>query len=90
MGKPPRKPSAAAAMLGLGGHHRIDPDTLRSRVQEREQRAANDTRTEVQRWLGDPQTSRSALANRSPGVQIVFDKPSADSSAIFGGLNRAD
>ena len=52
MGKPPRKPSAAAAMLGLGGHHRIDPDTLRSRVQDRERREASDTRTEAQRWLG--------------------------------------
>jgi hypothetical protein len=62
MGKPPRKPSAAAAMLGLGGHHRIDPDVLRSRVQERERREASDDRTEVQRWLGDPPRSRSAFA----------------------------
>ena len=68
MGKPPRKPSAAAAMLGLGGHHRIDPDVLRSRVQERERREASDDRTEVQRWLGDPPRSRSALAGfQKPG-----------------------
>ena len=64
MGKPPRKPSAAAAMLGLGGHHRIDPDTLRSRVQEREQREASDTRTEAQRWLGDPPPMQNAMCLR--------------------------
>ncbi|MGC2714813.1 MAG: hypothetical protein WA366_15660 [Pseudolabrys sp.] len=51
-------------MIGLGGHHRIDPETLRNRVQEREQRAAGDTRTEAQRWLGDPVPYRSALAHR--------------------------
>jgi hypothetical protein len=32
------------------------------RVQEREQREASDTRTEVQKWLGDPPPNRSALA----------------------------
>jgi hypothetical protein len=56
----PRRPSAAA-MISLGGHHRIDPAILRSRVQERDQREASDTRTEAQRWLGDPPPSRSAL-----------------------------
>jgi hypothetical protein len=61
MGKP-HKPSVAATLLGLGGRHRIDPDTLRSREQEREQREASDTRTDVQRWLGDPPPNRSALA----------------------------
>jgi hypothetical protein len=55
-------------LLGLGGHHRIDPDTLRGRVQEREQREASDDRTEAQRWLGDPPRSRSALAGlQKPG-----------------------
>jgi hypothetical protein len=51
-------------MIGLGGRHRIDPDTLRSRVQERERREASDTRTEAQRWLGDPPLSRSALRKK--------------------------
>jgi hypothetical protein len=59
----PRKQDAAA-FIGLGGHHRIDPDIVRSRVQERDQREANDTRTEEQRWLGDPPPDRSALAQR--------------------------
>ena len=61
----PRQPSAASAMIGLGGHKRIDPDVLRSRVQEREQRAASDTRTEAARWLGDPPPSQSALAQHT-------------------------
>ena len=61
----PRKPSAASAMIGLGGQHRIDPGILRNRMQEREQRAASDTRTEAQRWLGDPPPSQSALAQNN-------------------------
>jgi hypothetical protein len=28
----PRQPSFASQMIGLGGQHRIDADTLRSRV----------------------------------------------------------
>jgi hypothetical protein len=39
--------SRPAEMIGLGGHHRIDPDILRRRVQEREQRESSDTRTEA-------------------------------------------
>jgi hypothetical protein len=31
-------------------------------MQERDQREASDTRTEAQRWLGDPPASQSALA----------------------------
>ena len=44
---------SAAAYIGLA-HHRIDPEILRSRMQERDARAASDTRTPAQRWLGDP------------------------------------
>ena len=62
MGKP-HKPSMAATLIGLGGAHRIAPDILRSREQEREQREASDDRTDVQRWLGDPPRNRSALAS---------------------------
>jgi hypothetical protein len=51
-------------MLGLGGHHRIDPEILRNRVQERDRREASDTRTEAQRWLGDPPPSQSALRKK--------------------------
>jgi hypothetical protein len=60
-----RKPSAAAAMIGLY-RSRINPDTLRSRVQERDQREASDTRTEAQKWLGDPPPSQSALKKLLP------------------------
>ena len=55
-------------MLNLGGQHRIAPDILRSRYAEREQREASDTRTEAQRWLGDPSPMRitPAPAARRP------------------------
>ena len=42
--------SRPAEMIGLGGHHRIDPDILRRRVQGREQRESSDTRTEARIW----------------------------------------
>ena len=64
----PRHPSFASQMIGLGGAHRIDPETLRSRVQERDQRQAEDDRTEVQKWLGDPAPERSALARKTKGL----------------------
>ena len=60
----PRKTSVAAELIGLGGHNPIDPVVLGSRLQERDERQAADTRTEAQRWLGDPPADRSALANR--------------------------
>ncbi|MGB7656834.1 MAG: hypothetical protein WBL96_00640 [Pseudolabrys sp.] len=55
---------SAAAYIGLA-HHRIDPEILRSRMQERDARAASDTRTPAQRWLGDPPALQSALAQGS-------------------------
>ena len=61
----PRKPSSASAMIGLGGHKCIDPDILRGRVQDRERREASDTRTEAQRWLGDPPPLQSALSHHT-------------------------
>jgi hypothetical protein len=63
MGKP-RKPSMAAQLIGLGGQQR-DRNALRDRVQERERREALDDRSEIEKLLGDPPRSRSALANRS-------------------------
>jgi hypothetical protein len=41
---------------------RIDPAEVEQRLAERERREAADTRTEAEKWLGDPQPSRSALA----------------------------
>jgi hypothetical protein len=36
------------------------------RCRERDQREATDTRSEIERWLGDPPRDRSALANNTP------------------------
>ena len=41
---------------------RISPDDVRWLEIARDERAAMDTRTEAQRWLGDPPPDRSALA----------------------------
>jgi hypothetical protein len=43
---------------------RVAPADLKVRLAERDQREAADTRTEAQRWLGDPPRERSALAQR--------------------------
>jgi len=59
MGKPRKE--GAAAYLGL---QYIRPEVLQARLMERDQRLAADTRTEAQKWLGDPQRNRSALAHR--------------------------
>ena len=61
----PRRQSTATALLGFAGRHRDPPDVLKARLQERDQRQAADTRTEVQKWLGDPPQSRSALAHHN-------------------------
>ena len=59
-----RRPSLASSLIGLGGRHAIDPDVLHDRLQERDWRRASDTRSDVQRWLGDPPPARSALTHR--------------------------
>jgi hypothetical protein len=61
-----RKPGIASQLIGLGGRHPIDRNVLRDRLAERDKRQAADTRTETEKYLGDPQISRSALANRKP------------------------
>jgi hypothetical protein len=58
-----RKPRKEGAAAFIGAHRsRMNRDVLRIRLQERDRREASDTRTEAQRWLGDPPASRSALA----------------------------
>jgi hypothetical protein len=59
----PRRQSTATTLLGFAGRHRDPPDVLKARLQERDRRQATDTRTEVQKWLGDPPADRSALAH---------------------------
>jgi hypothetical protein len=67
MGKS-RRPSIAAELIGLGGKHSINPEILKAREAERARREAADTRTEAERWLGDPPADRSALANRGAAL----------------------
>lgn len=56
-----RKRSLTATLLGL--HRQGDLSTIKARLRERDQRLAADNRTAMQKWLGDPPLSRSALAN---------------------------
>jgi hypothetical protein len=43
----------------------VSPDDIKARLLLRDQLQAQDTRTEAQRWLGDPPPHRSALAQRA-------------------------
>jgi hypothetical protein len=49
-------------------------DDIRFKLLERDRLAAADTRTEAQRWLGDPPLWRSALAQRNHGADIQSTK----------------
>lgn len=53
--------SAAAAVLALSAKPRISPHDLAMRLAERDQRQAADTRTDAEKFLGDPPRERSAL-----------------------------
>jgi hypothetical protein len=44
---------------------RVSPDDVRWQEIERDRLAASDTRTPAQKWLGDPEPNRSALAQKS-------------------------
>jgi len=53
-------------------NHRVEargysPDDIKARLLEAADRERTDTRTEAQRWLGDPPRERSALAQRVNG-----------------------
>jgi hypothetical protein len=48
----------------VSDYKRISPDDALRLIQDREARERADTRTEAQRWLGDPPPGRSALAQR--------------------------
>ena len=43
---------------------RVSAAECKVRLAERDRQLANDTRTDAQRWLGDPPANRSALARR--------------------------
>ena len=51
-----------AAEYVRAARDRVDPAEVEKRLAERDRRDAADTRTEAQRWLGDPPANRSALA----------------------------
>jgi hypothetical protein len=58
---------------------RASPDDVLYRIQERDRLAAADTRTEAERWLGDPPPGRSALAQRnSTPPEMVVDTDTED------------
>ena len=59
-----RKLSPAAMVLNLGGVH-PNPDILRNRFADRDARIAADTRTEIEKMMGDPPMSQSALAQNN-------------------------
>jgi hypothetical protein len=48
----------------VSDYKRISPDDALRLIKDREARERSDTRTEAQRWLGDPPPGRSALAQR--------------------------
>jgi hypothetical protein len=55
------KVSAAVVLRQGGGSNWVPPDEVRARLQERDAREVADTRTEAEKWLGDPPAHRSAL-----------------------------
>ena len=73
MGK--RKRSITSELLGFSGRNIPDPDVLKARLQERDQRQAADTRTEVQKWLGDPPADRSALTQGAVMPRWIWHQP---------------
>jgi hypothetical protein len=62
MHKPRRYRRRGAAEYVRAARDRVDPAVVEKRLAERDRRDAADTRTEAQRWLGDPPANRSALA----------------------------
>ena len=70
MGK--RKRSLVCELLNFTGRAAIDPDVLKARMAERDQRQAADTRTELEKFLGDPPADRSALTQRAPVPRWIY------------------
>jgi hypothetical protein len=50
----------AAPFIGIG--RPVPAADLKIRLEERDRRLAADTRTEAEKWLGDPPVDRSVLA----------------------------
>jgi len=62
-----RQKSAAAALVDCS-KWRVPPEDARARLAERDERLAADTRSELQKMLGEPEPSRSALMQVTGGV----------------------
>jgi len=56
----PRRKLTCSAFIGID--RRVDPHEARQRLAERDARQAADTRSDVQKFLGDPPPQRSASA----------------------------
>jgi hypothetical protein len=65
MGRRSRSP---ASLLVDCSKWRVRPEDCRARLAERDQRMAADTRSELQKMLGEPEPSRSALMQVTGGV----------------------
>jgi hypothetical protein len=65
MGRRSRSP---ASLLVDCSKWRVRPEDYRARLAERDQRMAADTRSELQKMLGEPEPSRSALMQVTGGV----------------------
>jgi hypothetical protein len=54
------------------------PDDIKQRLIEAEARERADSRTDAERWLGDPPAERSALAaklSRAPQQRFIYNDP---------------
>ena len=60
--KLPRNKLTAGRFIGID---RVSPDDVVHRLIERDAREQADSRSMVERWLGDPPPGRSALAQRA-------------------------
>jgi hypothetical protein len=61
----PRGTQQKQTLTKIAPRGNASPDDVLSRIQERDRLAAADTRTEAEKWLGDPPPHRSALAQRN-------------------------
>jgi hypothetical protein len=50
----------------------------RQRLEERDRRLASDSRTDAERWLGDPPPAQSALRQRAAHLAQIFSKRTPD------------
>jgi hypothetical protein len=64
-----KRERSIATQLIDANRWRVHPQEAQQRLQERDQRIAADTRTDAERFLGDPPRERSALMQGQQGLQ---------------------